>query len=272
MQLAFGCCLASCSFAELIYYWIEKLNFNEDMLYLMMMNLDKLLNSKKIILNEKNVENIVFTCMVITQKYYEDEIFSDKDYSKLKNIDYDDLINMQMDFLETINYSLLINKDDLEQYKTINESIEAIEDIGRADGEDYKKIINSLFENALIHDDMLQLFFDVCSEMELNEVRNLYIKIFTSILNKFKEGTDFGQTRFLEINKEATEEIPLLCICLLGQESIPLDNPQPDNNKNRRKKNSFESYFYERTLIMPCVSDKIKIIKINKNFKKSILD
>ena len=105
------------SFAELIYYWIEKLNFNEDMLYLMMMNLDKLLNSKKIILNEKNVENIMFTCMVITQKYYEDEIFSDKDYSKLKNIEYDDLINMQMDFLETINYSLLINKDDLEQYK-----------------------------------------------------------------------------------------------------------------------------------------------------------
>ena len=105
------------TFGELINYWIEKLNFNEDMLYLMMMNLDKLLNSKKIILNDKNVENILFTCMVITQKYYEDEIFSDKDYSKLKNIDYDDLINMQMDFLETINYSLLINKDDLEQYK-----------------------------------------------------------------------------------------------------------------------------------------------------------
>ena len=105
------------TFAELINYWIEKLNFNEDMLYLMMMNLDKLLNSKKIILNERNVENIMFTCMVITQKYYEDEIFSDKDYSKLKNIDYDDLFNMQMNFLETINYSLLINKDDLEQYK-----------------------------------------------------------------------------------------------------------------------------------------------------------
>ena len=87
------------------------------MLYLMMMNLDKLLNSKKIILNDKNVENILFTCMVITQKYYEDVIFSDKDYSKLKNIEYDDLINIQMDFLETINYSLLINKDDLEQYK-----------------------------------------------------------------------------------------------------------------------------------------------------------
>lgn len=105
------------TFGELINYWIEKLNFNEDMLYLMMMNLDKLLNSKKIILNDKNVENILFTCMVITQKYYEDVIFSDKDYSKLKNIEYDDLINMQMDFLETINYSLLINKDDLEQYK-----------------------------------------------------------------------------------------------------------------------------------------------------------
>ena len=166
-------------------------------------------------------------------------------------------------------FVFLWSKDDLEQYKAINESIENIEDIGRANAEEYKKIVNSLFENALIHDDMLQLFFDVCSEMELNEVKDLYIKIFSSLLNKFKEGTDFGQVRFLEINKEATEEIPLLCICLLGQESIPLDNPQPDNNKNRRKKNSFESYFYERTLIMPCVSDKIKIIKINKNFDKN---
>ena len=55
--------------------------------------------------------------MVIAKKYYEDEIFSDKDYSKVKNFEYEDLINMQTDFLETINQSVLNNKDDLEQYK-----------------------------------------------------------------------------------------------------------------------------------------------------------
>ena len=84
---------------------------------------------------------------------------------------------------------------------------------------------------------------------------------------RFKEGSDYGQVRFLEINKEANEEIPLLCICLLSQESIPLDNPPPDQSKNRgKKKFSFESYFFERTLIMPTISDKLKILKINKNF------
>ena len=165
-------------------------------------------------------------------------------------------------------FVFLWSKEDLEQYKAINENIEQIEDINRASDEEYKKIVQSLFDNALIHDDMLQIFFDVCTEMELTEVKDLYINIFSSILNKFKEGSDFGQTRFLEINKEASEEIPLLCICLLNQESIPLDNPMPDNKKNR-KKNSFESYFYERTLIMPCISDKIKIIEINKNFDKN---
>ena len=103
--------------AEYVYYWTEKLNFNENMLFLMMMNLDKILNSKKIILNEKNIENVLFTCMIKKQKYHEDVIFSDKDYSKLLNIDCDDIIEMQMKYLESIDYSLLIDKEDLDQYK-----------------------------------------------------------------------------------------------------------------------------------------------------------
>ena len=115
---------------------------------------------------------------------------------------------------------------------------------------------------------MLQIFFDVCAEMGLTKVKDFYMKIFENLLLKFKEGSDYGQTKFIEINKEANDEIPLLCICLINQESIPLDNPMPNQNKGR-KKNSFESYFYERTLIMPSISDKIKIILINKNFEKN---
>ena len=167
-------------------------------------------------------------------------------------------------------FVFLWSKEDLEEYKTINESIETIEDIVRANEEEYNKIVNLLFEKSLIYDDMLQIFFDVCNKMELTEVKDLYIKIFSILLKQFKEGSDFGQTRFLEINKEGIEEIPLLCVCLLSQESIPLDNPMPDYNRlKNRKKSPFECYFYERTLIMPCISDKIKIIKINSNFDKN---
>ena len=174
-------------------------------------------------------------------------------------------------FLEKSHpFFFLWTKEDLEKYKSINENIETIEDISKANDDQFKKIIDSFFSSSLINDDMLQIFFDTCSQMELDKVKDTYKSIFSNILLRFKDGSDYGQVRFLEINNETNEEIPLLCICLLNQESIPLDNPAPDNSKNRgKKKFSFESYFTERTLIMPTISDKLKIIKINKNFDKN---
>ena len=102
---------------QLIYYWVDKLNFDENLLLLMMMNLDKILASKKIILNEENVANVLFTCMIITQKYYEDEKIFDKDYSRLKKIECDDLIEMQFKLLEMLNFSLAIDENDFKLYK-----------------------------------------------------------------------------------------------------------------------------------------------------------
>ena len=167
-------------------------------------------------------------------------------------------------------FYFLWTKDDLEKYKAISENIETIDDITKASDDEYKKIIDNFYNNSLINDDTLQIFFDVCETMELTEVKDLYIKIFNNLLQKYKEGSDFGQVRFIEMNKESYEEIPLLCICLINQESIPLDYAKPDQNRNRsRKKLSFESYFYERTSVMPTISDKIKIFSINKNFDKN---
>ena len=105
------------SLTQYLYYWTDKLNLNENLLLLMTMNLDKILESQKIILSEKNVENVLYTCMIITQKFYEDDSFSDKDYSKLKKVDIDELINMQIELLNLIDYSLLIDEADLSRYK-----------------------------------------------------------------------------------------------------------------------------------------------------------
>ena len=105
------------SLAQYLYYWTDKLNLNENLLFLMTMNFDKILESQKIILSEKNVENVLYTCMIITQKFYEDDSFSDKDYSKLKKVDIDELINMQIELLNLIDYSLLIDEADLSRYK-----------------------------------------------------------------------------------------------------------------------------------------------------------
>ena len=174
-------------------------------------------------------------------------------------------------FLEKSHpFFFLWNKEDLEKYKEINENIETIEDIIKASDDEFKKIIDIFFTSALTNDDMLEIFFDVCKDMDLERVKDTYKLIFSNLLMKFKDGNDFGQIRFLEINNEANEEIPLLCICLLNQEVIPLDNAPPDQYKNRgKKKFSYESYFMERTLLMPTISDKLKIININKNFEKN---
>ena len=174
-------------------------------------------------------------------------------------------------FLEKSHpFFFLWNKEDLEKYKEINENIETIEDIIKASDDEFKKIVDIFFASALTNDDMLEIFFDVCKEMDLERVKDTYKLIFSNLLMKFKDGNDFGQIRFLEINNEANEEIPLLCICLLNQEVIPLDNAPPDQYKNRgKKKFSYESYFMERTLLMPTISDKLKIININKNFEKN---
>jgi len=174
-------------------------------------------------------------------------------------------------FLEKSHaFYFLWTKEDLEKYKEINENIETIEDIIKASDEEYKTIITTFFNNTLVNDDMLQIFFEVCNELDLGNVKDTYLSIFSYLLNKFKEGGDFGQVRFLEMNMEQNEEIPLLCVCLLNQEIIPLDTSPPDQSKNRgKKKFSFETYYSERTLIMPTISDKLKIIKINKNFEKN---
>jgi hypothetical protein len=167
-------------------------------------------------------------------------------------------------------FYFLWNKEDLEKYKQINENIESIEDIIKAEDDEYKKILDIFFKSTLANDDMLQIFFDVCDQMELDKVKETYIKIFNNLLMRFKDGVDYSQVKFLEINNEEHEEIPLLCICLLTQESIPLDNSPPDQYKFKGlKKFSFESYFFEKTLLMPTISDKLKIIKINKKFENN---
>ena len=105
------------SLSDLIYFWSDALKFDENLLILMTMNLDKILNSNLIILSEKNVENVIFTLMVVTQKFHEDIIFTDKDYSKLKKIECGDLINMQVELLDLIDYSLNVGEDEFKRYK-----------------------------------------------------------------------------------------------------------------------------------------------------------
>lgn len=104
------------SLYDYFYYWIEKLEFNENLLLLTLMNFDKLL-AKQFILSNDNVKNVLFTCMVITQKTFEDEIFNDKDYAKILEVPTDVLIEMELEFMELIDFSLYISEEKFKNYK-----------------------------------------------------------------------------------------------------------------------------------------------------------
>ena len=110
---------------DYLYLWVEKLEINSNLLILTLMNIDKLL-SKEFILTSDNVKNVLFTCMIITQKYYEDENFTDKDYSKIVRLNPKELIKMEIEFLSMIDFSLYISDDDFLKYKG------KIEDIWRS--------------------------------------------------------------------------------------------------------------------------------------------
>ena len=95
---------------------------DDNLLILTMMNIDKIL-AKEFILTDDNVKNVLFTCMVITQKYYEDENFKDKDYSKLAQLKAQELIKMEIEFLSLIDFSLHISEEEFNKYKYRMEDI-----------------------------------------------------------------------------------------------------------------------------------------------------
>jgi len=102
---------------DYFYYWVEKLDFNENLLILTMMNIDKFL-AKNFLLTSNNVKNVLFSCMVLTQKSYEDETIYDKDYAKILKIKADELINMELEFLKIIDYHLHVSGEEFNNYKS----------------------------------------------------------------------------------------------------------------------------------------------------------
>jgi hypothetical protein len=102
---------------DYFYYWVDKLDFNENLLILTMMNIDKFL-SKNFIITSDNVKNVIFSCMVLTQKSYEDETIYDKDYAKIFKIKTDELINMELEFLKIIDYRLHVSGEEFQNYKS----------------------------------------------------------------------------------------------------------------------------------------------------------
>jgi hypothetical protein len=101
------------TFIEKIVYILD---FDDNLLILSLMVLDKFLTSK-IILSESNVHKVFFTCLMETHKFFDDNTFTNKDYARMCGVSVDDLLKMEIYFLESINFNLFIKDDDFIKYK-----------------------------------------------------------------------------------------------------------------------------------------------------------
>ena len=100
---------------EFIERIVNYLHIDNTLLVLSMMNLDKVL-SNKFILTENNVHKMIFMCFMETQKFYEDESYKNKDYARVCGVSIDELLLMEVSFMEIINFNLYIKDEDYQKY------------------------------------------------------------------------------------------------------------------------------------------------------------
>ena len=105
------------NFEDLFEFCCKILKINDNLLVLLLMNIDKVISSGKFILCYKNINKIFYICLMITQKYYEDNSFNNKTFAELVGIDCDELLDMEMEFMNMIDFKLFIKDEDFEKYK-----------------------------------------------------------------------------------------------------------------------------------------------------------
>jgi hypothetical protein len=105
------------NFEDLFKFCIKMLKINDNLLILIMMNIDKIISNGKIIVNYKNINRLFYTCLMITQKYYEDNSLNNKIYADLVGVNCDELLNMEMEYMNLIDFELFIKDDEFTKYK-----------------------------------------------------------------------------------------------------------------------------------------------------------
>ena len=193
----------------------------------------------------------------------------------------DDKVTRIMDLYlpKSHSFFFIYSQEDLEDYKAINEEIAAIEDIVKCEDDQYEKVVQKLYENNLKQDDTLSYVIDLAKNtFGFDKFEDYYLMIFNYLLKKFKDASDGDVVKFVA-RDHALDEVPLSAICLMNAEVVPLSNPNEQSIPMKKgipskkpAKVTFDPFFCEKTLLMPTISDKLRIISINQNFDRVFRD
>ena len=105
------------NFEDFFIFCAKKLKIDDDILVLTMMNIDKILSNNNFMLTYQNINRLFYTCLMVTQKYYGDNSYNNKLYADLVGISCDELLDMEMEYMNLVDYQLFIKEDEFQKYK-----------------------------------------------------------------------------------------------------------------------------------------------------------
>ena len=105
------------NFEDFFKFCAKKLKIDDDILVLTMMNIDKILSNNNFLLTYQNINRFFYTCLMVTQKYYEDNAYNNKLYADLVGISCNELLEMEMEYMNLADYQLFIKEDEFQKYK-----------------------------------------------------------------------------------------------------------------------------------------------------------
>ena len=109
------------SLYEYLIRIISYSNCEENTLILSLIYIDKIAKIKQ--LNKFNIYKIVFTSILISLKFYEDEIFPNSYYSQIAGVSEKELIIMEYDFFILLNFNLFIKEEIFNTFKNALEKM-----------------------------------------------------------------------------------------------------------------------------------------------------
>jgi hypothetical protein len=105
------------NFEDFFKFCAKKFKIDDDILVLTMMNIDKIISNNNFQLTFQNINRFFYTCLMVTQKYYEDNAYNNKLYADLVGISCNELLEMEMEYMNLADYQLFIKDDDFQKYK-----------------------------------------------------------------------------------------------------------------------------------------------------------
>lgn len=104
--------------SQFVQGMFELMLFSEACFVSMAVYFDRLLSKKNDLINHLNMTRLIFISGVLAIKMHDDFSFKNSYYAKISGVPNHELNDLEKSFLQWIEYSLLVNKEEYDKYYT----------------------------------------------------------------------------------------------------------------------------------------------------------